>query len=138
MSTTTTTTAYASPPPPPESRLPLGVAILAILIGIVGFLLLVAGLLGILDIALLGGYLVYGVGIAAALITFVLGLILLGVAGGLWNQRLWALALAILVLLILLGLNLYRIFFGHGASVLATAVELFLLIYLIAVSGHFD
>ena len=84
-------------------RLPLGVAILAILIGIFGFFVFVVGLLLLFGtaIALGGGTAgVFGFGGAiGGLIVLIIGLVILAVAVGLWNQELWALVLAIIVLL---------------------------------------
>jgi hypothetical protein len=125
---------YAVPRPP----LPLGVAILAVLIGIVGFIFLIAGVLLItLGGTALGGLSVYGAGLLGGLILLFFGIVLLVVASGLWNRELWALALAILVLILALVSNLYAYFVGGGASVVALIVEILLLIYLIAVSHHF-
>jgi len=80
------------------------VAILAILIGIFGFFVFVVGLLLLLfgtAIALGGGTAgVFGFGGAiGGLIVLIIGLVILAVAVGLWNQELWALVLAIIVLL---------------------------------------
>src|SRR5271169_5253850 len=87
-------------------QLPLGVAILAILIGIFGFFIFLVGVLILLAIAglALGGFGVTAVfgttGTVAGIIILIIGLVILGVAVGLWNQEIWALALAIIVLLI--------------------------------------
>lgn len=140
QTTETTTTVYQEPVNRPVGRLPIGVAILAILIGIVGVFFLIVGLLALLfgGYTYFHGYLFGGIGIIGGLITLIIGIILIAVAGGLWNQELWALALAILVLAILLVWNLYDLFVGAGASLLSIAIEVILLIYLVAVSGHFD
>ena len=117
-------------------RLPLGVAILAVLMGVFGFFVLLVGLLvafvGI-GAGLAAGTSVFGAtGLVAGLILFVIGAVILGVAVGLWNQELWALVLAIITLL----------FFGVvefvSASWLALIVVAALLVYLVAVSNHFD
>jgi hypothetical protein len=136
MSTTTTTVSsssgYSS-----IGRLPLGVAILAILIGVFGFFVLLVGVLLLVfgtALALGGGSVaVFGTtGAIAGLIFLILGIIILAVASGLWNQELWALALAIIALL----------FFGVvefvSGSWLALLIVGALLVYLIAVSRHFD
>ncbi len=117
-------------------RLPLGVAILALLIGIFGFFVLLLGLVGLLvgvGVGLAGPGSVFGVtGVVAGLIVTVIGVVILSVAYGLWGQELWALALAILVLL----------FFGVieflSSAWLGLAVVVVLLVYLAAVSNHFD
>lgn len=125
------------PPPRPIGRLPLGVAILAILIGIVGFFYLLVSIFGFLSLAFLHTYLIYGLGLVAAFITFLIGIILLVVAGGLWNQRLWALALAIIVVILLLVGSIFGLFANRPTAFFSAIVEGLLLIYLIAVSGHF-
>jgi hypothetical protein len=119
-------------------QLPLGVAILAVLIGIFGFVIFLFGLLLLLAIA---GYVISGVavtsvfgvtGTVAGIIVIIIGLVILGVATGLWDQELWALVLAIIVLL----------FYGaaefFAAAWFGLAIVLLLLVYLVAVSGHFD
>jgi len=117
-------------------RLPLGVAILSILIGIFGFFVLLVGLLVLLvgvGLGLAGGATVFGfTGAVAGLIVVVLGGLLLAVAFGLWDQELWALALAILVLLV------YGVIEFASASWLALLIVVALVVYLIAVSNHFD
>jgi hypothetical protein len=117
-------------------RLPLGVAILAVLIGIFGFFVLVVGLLvaflGV-GIGLAGGATVFGAtGLLAGLIIVIIGAIILAVAVGLWDQELWALVLAIIVL------AFYGIVEFLSASWLALLIVVVLLVYLVAVSGHFD
>jgi hypothetical protein len=117
-------------------RLPLGVALLAILIGIFGFFVLVAGVVLLVfgtGLALASGGTVFGFGgTVAGLVLLILGIVTLAVAVGLWDQELWALALAILVLL----------FYGAvevlDAAWLGALIVAVLLIYLVAVSGHFD
>jgi len=118
--------------------LPLGVAILAVLVGIFGFFILILGLLlmfAAAGVALggLGVTSVFGMtGAIAGLIVLVVGIVILGVAVGLWNQELWALVLAILVL----------IFFGVvdfiASSWLGLVIVVLLLVYLLAVARHFD
>ena len=117
-------------------RLPLGVAIIAVLVGIFGFFLLLAGLL----IALVGfgfgvvaGSTVFGTtGALAGLILFVIGAIVLAVAFGLWDQELWALVLAIIALLF------FAIAEFTTAAWLGLLVAVLLIAYLVAVSSHFD
>jgi hypothetical protein len=119
-------------------QLPLGVAILAVLIGIFGAVILVVGLLVLLAIAglALSGVVVTSVfgatGFVAGLIIVFVGAVILAVATGLWDQELWALVLAILVLL----------FYGaaefFSGSWFGLAIVGLLLVYLVAVSRHFD
>ena len=119
-------------------QLPLGVAILAILVGIFGFFVFLLGIIVLLAISgvVIGGIGVTSVfgatGLVAGIIVVIIGLVILGVAIGLWNQELWALALAIIVLLVYGALD-----FLSGAW-LSLAIVAILLIYLAAVSGHFD
>jgi hypothetical protein len=124
------------PPVPPPSR-PLGVSILAVLIGIVGFFFILAGallaLLGVgvgLSIPLSGlGFSVSVIGI----IILVIGLIILGLALGLWHQRLWALVLSIIVF----ALNFLADAAAGAYFSLGAILSLVLVIYLIAVHRHF-
>ena len=120
------------------ARLPLGVAILAVLIGIFGFFVFLLGLILLLAVA---GVVISGVGVTsvfgltgtvAGLIIAVIGLIILGVAVGLWNQELWALVLAILVLIF------YGVVDFTSGAYLSLLIVVLLLVYLAAVSRHFD
>ena len=120
-----------------SSTLPLGVAILAVLVGIVGFLYLLVGALLLLHVAAVGGFASFGGGTLGSLIVLILGLVLLVVARGLWDLELWALALAVLILVLLLAANLYRLLVGPGASLVSILIEVVLLVYLVAVSNRF-
>jgi hypothetical protein len=118
-------------------RLPLGVALIAILVGIFGFFVLVAGaFLLVFGTALAvgtGPVTVFGAGGAlAGLILLIVGAVTLAVAVGLWDQELWALALAILVLLFF---GVVELFSQAWLGLLIVAA---LLVYLVAVSSHFD
>jgi|SRR5580700_8009354 hypothetical protein len=117
-------------------RLPLGVAILAILIGIFGFFVLLAGIIVILfgvGIGLAAGSTVFGIGgLVGGIIVLILGIVILAVASGLWDQELWALALAIIVLLF------YGVVEFVSSSWLGLLIVVALLIYLVAVANHFD
>lgn len=114
--------------------LPLGVAILAILIGLVGAFFLIVGLLIVLGFALVHTAILFVAGFVGGLLLVIFGLVLLVVASGLWNQELWALALSIIVILVVLVGD-----FVAGAFLsLQTIVLVLLLIYLIAVRNHFD
>jgi uncharacterized membrane protein len=115
--------------------LPLGVAILAILIGIFGFFIIVLGLLLLVGVAVSGVGLasVFGMtGTIAGVIILIIGIIILAVAVGLWNQELWALVLAILVLLF------YGVVDFLASSWVGLIIVVLLLIYLVAVARHFD
>ena len=111
---------------------------MAILIGIFGFFVIILSLLLLLGVAGagLGGLgvgSVFGMtGTIGGVIVLILGIIILAVAYGLWNQELWALALAILVLLF------YGVIEFVAHSWLGLIIVVVLLIYLVAVSSHFD
>jgi|HubBroStandDraft_1064217.scaffolds.fasta_scaffold81731_3 hypothetical protein len=137
MTTTTTTTNVTGTSYSSVGNLPLGVAILAILIGLFGFFVLVVGALLLVfgtSVALGSGTVtVFGTGgTIAGLITLIIGAVILGVAVGLWDQELWALALAIIALLF------YGVVEFLSQSWLALLVIGVLLVYLLAVSNHFD
>jgi hypothetical protein len=117
---------------------PLGVAILAVLIGLLGFITLIAGILLLVGVAAgaflaVPGFFGYG-GLTLGAIILVIGIILLAVATGLWDLRMWALALAILVLIF------YLVIYALGGDFLSLGfiVSLILLLYLVAVSRHFS
>src|SRR5579875_554981 len=137
--TTTQTTQYGTPGYTGWGygylgRLPIGVAIIAILVGIAGFVFLLDGLL-----LFLFGFAFLNVGTSftgsalslgrfeGGIVLFILGAIMMGVASGLWHQRLWALALAIIVTAIVFILELL------AGALLGTIIALVILIYLIAV-----
>jgi hypothetical protein len=131
--------AYTAPAP----NRPLGVAIIAVLLGLYGFLTFIGGLLVIVlsnyGLVVGGTYLF---GLSASLVGIVLvflGLIELGVAVGLWHLRMWALVLAVLVLLFDLARPTVNIALGKGvgSSVLGFIIAVLLLIYLIAIRRHF-
>ena len=122
---------------PNIGQLPLGVAVLAILIGIFGFFILLGGAL----LLVFGTGLVFGSGSVtvlgtggtiAGLILLIVGILTLCVATGLWNQELWALALAVIVLLF------YGIVEFVSQAWLGLVIVAILLVYLVAVSNHFD
>lgn len=120
---------------PPPRTLPLGVAILAILIGLLGVLLLAASIL----LLIVSGYgyfhdlAFFGVSFLGGLLLLIFGIVLLVVAVGLWRLELWALVLSIIVVLIsLLG----RLVAGPILS-LGTLILVLLLVYLVAVHRHF-
>jgi hypothetical protein len=119
-------------------RLPFGVAILAVLIGLFGLFVL---LLGLAFLFVAAGASLGGIGIAsvfgftgtvAGIIIAVIGLVILATAVGLWNQELWALVLAALVLIF------YAIVEFVASAWLGLAIVVLLLVYLGAVSRHFD
>ncbi|HTT44525.1 MAG TPA: hypothetical protein VMH38_00715 [Thermoplasmata archaeon] len=123
--------------PPAPSR-PLGVAILAVLVGIFGFLLILVGALllaGIAAASFLGvGTSLVGIGgLTFGVIVLIVGLIILGLALGLWHLRMWALVLTLIfVILELVSFGLAGNFVSLGFI-----FALILFIYLLAVHRHF-
>jgi hypothetical protein len=120
----------------PRSR-PILVSILAFLVGLFGILWIVLGALvlaGSAAPAFLGaGSLVGTTGIIAGAVILIIGLIILGLALGLWHLRLWALVLTLIFLLFEIVGDALRgsyVSFGFIVGVL-------LFIYLLAVSRHF-
>jgi hypothetical protein len=130
-----------SAPSGTSSSRPLGVAIIAVLIGLFGLLELIVGLLLLIigaGFALVGhstefGVLYFHSILISGLVLFLLGIVLLVVARSLWDLEMWALALALIVLIVLLVLN-----FASGTYLsLHTILEGILIVYLVAVSRHF-
>ncbi|MCI4322421.1 MAG: hypothetical protein L3K03_00100 [Thermoplasmata archaeon] len=123
---------------PSIGQLPLGVAILAILIGIFGLFVLVAGVVLIVFGTTVafggsGAVTIFGTGgTVAGIILAIVGIVVLAVATGLWDQELWALALACIVLLFYGAVEFF------AAAWLGFLVVAMLLVYLAAVSNHFD
>ena len=127
--------AYATAPPRPSR--PFGVSILAVIIGIAGVLFIIGGVL-LLALGIAVGLTVPAFGLslgvtAVGVILLVLGLIILGLALGLWHQRLWALVLAI----ILFALNFVSDVLAHAYFSVGAILSILLVIYLIAVHRHF-
>ncbi len=115
--------------------LPLGVAILAVLIGIFGALLLVVGILVLLAIGVgaTAGLAIFGGGLLGGLLLVLIGAVILAVAKGLWDQELWALVLCLILVGLLVLSDLLR---GTILS-LGGLILVVLLIYLVAVHKHF-
>jgi hypothetical protein len=141
MSTTTTVTrtGYGYGRNTNAGELPILVAILAVLIGLVGLFLLVVGLLlaaasfGVVGLPAVGAYsVVSGTELYAGVITLIFGGALVVVATGLWDTELWALVLTGIVVAVLVGLLVLAGSFGW-TLLIATG----LLIYLVAVRSHF-
>jgi hypothetical protein len=133
--------AYATSTP----SLPLGVAVLAVLTGLVGALVLIAGaaivLVALFAIASYGWIAPFGVGMVAGLITLLVGAIILVIATGLWDQELWAFALAVIVtgagVLWFIARPLWD---GGGVASIETWPALLfgvVFVYLLAVNNHF-
>ena|SRR5579871_718411 len=117
-------------------QLPLGVAILAVLIGIFGFFVLLVGLLMIVSMgSVLGGAGVTSVfgftGVWAGVVVAIFGLVILSVAIGLWGQDLFSLIIAIIVLIA------YGVVDFDAGSWVGFVIVVTLIVYLGAVSSHF-
>jgi hypothetical protein len=129
----------ASPSTPPGR--PILVSLLAIVIGILGFLVFLGGLLFLLEVLRVysgGGlppFLLSNVNDLTFLgiLSVILGLILLGVAVGLWHLERWALYLLGLVLGIFIIASLIPV----PQFSLRLVIYVLLLLYLIAVRHHF-
>jgi hypothetical protein len=125
--------------------LPLGVAILAVLLGIYGAIVLILGLVvvvaSLLNIGLSGFTTTFGTSLLSGLITFVIGVVILAVAFGLWDQALWAFVLALIAVIVSFVWFVGRpIYDGAGLSSIINVpaiVSIVLLIYLVLVSDHF-
>jgi len=129
-----TTTQYA----PAPSR-PLGVAILAVLVGLYGFLLIVVGALVLAGVAAAHYFGVptgfAGLGtVTLGAVVLIVGLIILGLAIGLWHLRMWALVLTLIfVVFELVSYGLAGAFVSLGFI-----LALILFVYLLAVHRHFQ
>ncbi len=122
----------------PSPSRPLGVAILAFLVGLFGFLLILGGALvvaGATALSFLGvpsGFAGLG-GVEFGAIVLIIGLIVLGLALGLWHLRMWALVLTLLfVIFELISYGLAGLFVTFGFI-----FALILFVYLLAVHRHF-
>ncbi|HKV90882.1 MAG TPA: hypothetical protein VJQ43_06810 [Thermoplasmata archaeon] len=124
-------------PTPVRPSLPVGVAIVAVLIALGGLVVLVSGLLFLLN-AYAGTaiptqlLIVHQVDVVGAAVLVLLGAVLLGVASALWNQEAWALYTTVVVLFLALG----YLFFTSTITVVFL-LFLVLFVYLLAVRHHF-
>ncbi len=136
-------TAYANAPVAPS--LPLGVAVLAVLTGLVGAFILIAGLIvvvvALFALSSVGWAAMFGSGVIAGLIALVIGAVILAVASGLWDQEMWAYVLAILVSgAAVLWFIARPLWDGGGIASVETLPALVsgvLFLYLLAVKNHF-
>ncbi len=128
------------PPVQPQRNLPLGVAILSVLIGLLGIFLVVVGVL--ILVAGTVTSLPMGVGFGTPFhlgamvigaIVLIAGLIVIGIAVALWRLRLWALVLGLIVLFFVM------VSYGvaHNFLSIGFLLALVLFIYLLAVNRHF-
>ncbi|MCI4321020.1 MAG: hypothetical protein L3K18_00315 [Thermoplasmata archaeon] len=124
-------------PTPIRPSLPVGVALLSVLIAIGGLVVLISGLLFLLK-EYLGTaiptqlLIVHQVDVVGAAVLVLLGAVLLGVATALWNQEAWALYTTVVVLFLALG----YLFFTSTITVVFL-LFLVLFVYLLAVRHHF-
>lgn len=128
-----------APQPSPVHRLPILVGILAILIGIVGVFVLLIGLLALLWGLGIIHFLAVGISnnvvsslVVAGGIYFVLGMILLVVARGLWDTESWALYLTGFVAVVL---TIWAAL--PPTDYLGLILGILLIVYLVAVRQHF-
>ncbi len=124
-------------PPPIRPPLPIGVAILSVLIAIAGVLLLLGGSLYLLHYYLPAAVpstllIVSSIDAVGAAILVLFGAILLSIATALWRQESWALWTTVVVVFLALA----YLFFTGSITVLFL-VFLVLFIYLITVRHHF-
>ncbi|MGA7923034.1 MAG: hypothetical protein WCA77_03565 [Thermoplasmata archaeon] len=137
MTTTTTQTTYV----PTRPSRPILVAILAILLGIIGILYVVGGLFVLLAFGagtLTGIF--PGFGLSGALlgaVIFIVGLIFIAVALGLWRLHTWALVLAVLVLIVEIAGSILGKAYNTTDGLIVLIVLILLLLYFVAVRKHF-
>jgi hypothetical protein len=120
------------------SDLPIGVAILAVLIGILGALFLIGAVILFLVLFFASSFsapalVFFGSTFIGALLLLIFGIVLLVVATGLWDLELWALVLSIIVV----GIAFIGELLQGVSQIVEILLLLLLLIYLFAVSSHF-
>ena len=122
-------TAGASP------RLPLGVAVISVVVGIVGAILLIIGVAFLLygTVGAFSGLTLFGASLIGGIVLIVFSVILLVTASGLWHLELWALVLSLVVIGVLL------LFYLLSGRIISFAGILFVVVfvYLIAVHREF-
>ena len=118
-------------------RLPLGAAVVSVLIGLLGFLLLLGAVLYVLSTSM--GAIVpssleifRAINLASALVLIVLGGALLSVATALWRQETWALWTTIVLVF---AMTAYLFFTGFITVLFVLFVAL--LVYLLTVRRYF-
>ncbi|MGI0132490.1 MAG: hypothetical protein ACREDK_05290 [Thermoplasmata archaeon] len=121
-----------------SSLRPLGVAILAVLIGILGALFLVGSIILFLVVFFASAFApnalwVFGPGLLGAVLLLIFGVVLLVIARGLWDLEMWALVLSFIVLGVAWISDVVQ-----GLILSLTALLLLaLLVYLFLVRRHF-
>ncbi len=133
---------FGSLPPPwqpgeARPRLPLGVAVLAVVIGLLGLVMLLGAILFLLNFSL--GPLVprsleifTAINLESALVLILLGGALLGVSTALWRQETWALWTTVVVVF---ATTAYLFFTGFITVLFVLFVVL--LVYLLTVRRYF-
>ncbi|HTT72614.1 MAG TPA: hypothetical protein VMG99_00475 [Thermoplasmata archaeon] len=124
-------------PAPARPRLPIGVAVVAVLIALVAVVMVLAGLLFLIN-TLVGNVVppvfeVFpSIDIFGALVLSVVGLTLLAIATSLWRQETWALWTTIVLVF---ATTAYLFFIGSITVLFVLFVVLF--VYLLAVRRYF-
>jgi hypothetical protein len=124
-------------PEPAHPRLPIGIAILAVVIALFAVVMLLAGLLYILDYYFGAIFppsveVFQSINLVAAGILVIFGVVLLSIATSLWRQETWALWTTI----VLVFATTAYLFFTGSITVLFV-VFVGLLVYLLAVRRYF-
>ena len=124
-------------PTPVRPRLPVGVAVVSVLIGLIGFVMVLAAILFVLN-QLVGATvptsleIFSAVDLFGALILLVVGAALLAIATSLWRQETWALWTTIVLVF---AMTAYLFFTGFITVLFVLFVVL--LVYLLAVRRYF-
>lgn len=124
--------------PAGQGAVPTGVKIIAVLLylGSVGFI--VGGILMFLlgGAFFLEGFLPFlgGLGIGAAVVVLLLGILYFFAARGLWHGKSWARTFTIVLTVILILLNIFDLFSGRGVNYLGLIVNMIILVYLLIIS----
>jgi uncharacterized membrane protein YidH (DUF202 family) len=124
-------------PTPVRPRLPVGVAFVSVLIGLVGFVMVLAAALFVLNQVLGASVptsleIFSAVDLFGALILIVVGAALLAIATSLWRQETWALWTTIVLVF---AMTAYLFFTGFITVLFVLFV--ILLVYLLAVRRYF-
>jgi hypothetical protein len=133
--------AASTPPGPPHVRRPILIAILAIIVAIYGLVVAIGGFLywfgvsifsSIIPSTSIASNIIVGIGI------IIFGLIIIGIAAGLWRLRMWAWVIAFLFTLGALG---YAIYEGgspyYGFNTFTGIFSTLVIIYLLVVIRNF-
>ncbi len=124
-------------PTPVRPRLPLGVAVVSVLIGLVGFVMVLGAVLFVLN-QLVGASvptsleIFSSIDLFGALILLVVGVALLSIATSLWRQETWALWTTVILVFVMTA---YLFFTGFITILFLLFVVL--LVYLLAVRRYF-